>query len=104
VSAASQCKGPGSLTGQSKWDLWRRALRWGFLQGFHFPLSIVIFSVKTLHYLTNQLRVSATVSSHHQADSRNMKSKITGIESVLFLSFYILGNGLVMANKGGWNL
>ena len=104
MSAASHCKGPGSLTGQSKWDLWRRVLRWGFLQGLRFSLSIVIFSVKTLHYLTNQLHVSATVSSHHQADSRNMKSKNTGTEVVLFLSFYILGIGLMMATKSGWNM
>ena len=104
MSAASHCKGPGSLTGQCKWDLWRRALHWCFLQEFRFPLSIVIFSVKTLHYLTNQLHVSATVSGHHQADSRNMKNKNTDIEAVLFLSFYILGIGLMMATKGGLNM
>jgi len=104
MSAASHCKGPGSLTGQSKWDLWRRALRWRFLQGFRFPLSIAIFSVKTLHYLTNQLNVSATVSGHHHADSRNMKSKNNSIEAVLFLSFYIRGIGLMMATEGGLNM
>jgi len=100
VSTASHCKGPGSLTGQSKWDLWRRALRWVFFQGLRLPLSIVILSVKTLDNLTDQLHVSATVSSHHQADVRNMKIKNT-IESVLFISFYILGIGLMMATKSG---
>jgi hypothetical protein len=104
MSAASHCKGLGSLTGQSKWDLWRRALRWSFLQGFQFPLSIVIFSIKTLHYLKTHLKFSVTVSSHHHADSRNMKSKKNSIEAVLFLSFYILGIGLMMVTEGGWNM
>jgi hypothetical protein len=70
-----------------------------FFKDFVFPCQSS-FSVITLHYLTNQLRVSATLSSPHQFDSRNMKSKDTGIETVLFLSFYILGIGLMMATKG----
>jgi hypothetical protein len=68
-------------------------MRWDFLQGLQFPLSIVIFSVKTLHYLTNQLHVSVTVSSRHQADSRNMKRKNTGIEANYFFLFVFLVSG-----------
>jgi len=33
-----------------------------------------------------------------------MKNKNTDIEAVLFLSFYILGIGLMMATKGGLNM
>jgi hypothetical protein len=63
-----------------------------FFQEFWLSLSIVIFSVKTHHYLTNHLHVSATVSSHHQVDAMSIISKNT-IEAVLFISFYILGIG-----------
>jgi hypothetical protein len=39
-------------------------------------LKIQVLSVKTqLYYLTNQLRVSSTVSSHHQADPKDIKRK-----------------------------
>lgn len=37
-------------------------------------LKMQIFSVKTqLYYLTHQLLVSTVVSSHHQADPKNVK-------------------------------
>ena len=37
-------------------------------------LNMQVFSVKTqLYYLTDQLLVSTVVSSHHQADPKNVK-------------------------------
>jgi hypothetical protein len=37
-------------------------------------LKMRVFSAKTqLHYLTNQLDVSTTVSSHHQTEPKNIK-------------------------------
>jgi hypothetical protein len=75
-----------------------------------------------LYYLTYQLHVSATVSSHHQTDPKNTErkkqysSKFDGyhtlespgsgpnMAAVLFPSFYILEIALVMATNSSRNM
>jgi hypothetical protein len=61
------------------------------------------FSVTTqLYYLTNQLHILVTVNSHNQADPKNAAAILVGdIAAAFFLSFHILGVGLMMATSSG---